>query len=465
MITNINNNNIQEIVKEDKLIIFLEKYYLYGEYINNKIINKNKAIKLKENEIVKSINSGQIINIKTEDKTIKGIMSFSRLDWDSNYFGFEVATLNYLYGEKEAKKELMDLFETWCKNNNIRLAYVRVANEDLTTIHLLEDHEFHYMENRIHFSIDLNKFIKKSILPVGVTFEKFTKEYKENTLRIINNSLPFSRFHREKITKNKANGIYFNWIKNTLEKDNKEKVILKVNNQFAGFYSYYKKEVKELGITSLWLDWAFIDPKYKGQGLGYHLYEYIVNKEKNNATIAEGKFSISNIPVFKIIKKLGAELIYSELTFHKIFGKQEEEIKMNEANENNETNIANENNKINITNETIYTSEKLKESLEKLKEESKLGVILQENPKMILINLPPDYKGEEEVHENEDDFYIVIDGKAELKVEEKNQTINTGDMIHIPAKKVHRLVYSEWGIKYLVVKIKKEKSEEENKNE
>ena len=109
---------------------------------------------------------------------------------------------------------------------------------------------------------------------------------------------------------------------------------------------------------------------------------------------------------------------------------------------------------MNEINETIYTSEKLKESLEKLKEESKLGIVLQENPKMILINLPADYKGEEEVHEKEDDLYIVIEGKAELRIEEDIKMIKEGDIIHIPAGKVHQLIQTDLGIKYLVVKIK-----------
>ena len=86
------------------------------------------------------------------------------------------------------------------------------------------------------------------------------------------------------------------------------------------------------------------------------------------------------------------------------------------------------------------------------------GHKLQDNPRIIAINLPPAYVGEEEVHEKEDDVYVVMEGTGELLVNKDWLKIKKGDVIHIPAKIVHKIISDE-GIKYLVIKVVKDNVE------
>ncbi|MBC8500904.1 MAG: cupin domain-containing protein [Nanoarchaeota archaeon] len=110
------------------------------------------------------------------------------------------------------------------------------------------------------------------------------------------------------------------------------------------------------------------------------------------------------------------------------------------------------NTSIESTNSSIFDSEMIKRIFVRLVKDGELSAAKAE-PKMFFINLPAGFKGEEEVHEDEDDVYYVFDGEGELVIDRKKKiTISKGDIIHIPAKQVHKLEFTKEGIKYIVVK-------------
>ena len=94
--------------------------------------------------------------------------------------------------------------------------------------------------------------------------------------------------------------------------------------------------------------------------------------------------------------------------------------------------------------------------LNKMQEEEKLSIIYGENPRMILLRLPKGFKGEDELHEDEDDLYFILGGSADLLIKDEMISISKGDFVHIPAKTKHKLSYTKTGVNYLVVKIKNE---------
>jgi len=95
------------------------------------------------------------------------------------------------------------------------------------------------------------------------------------------------------------------------------------------------------------------------------------------------------------------------------------------------------------------------ECFEQMNNKHELSFVFSKNPKIIFINLPAGFKGKEEVHENEDDLYIIIKGEADLVVEKDNLKIIKDDIVYMPAKKIHKINYSKNGIKYLVIKMPK----------
>ncbi len=297
----------------------------YGEYVGNKQIDKFKAQKLKYNEVMEFAANHPQTCFYLRQGNVTGFLGFQLLDWDSEYFGFKVAMLNYLITSEDdyendflIKSHLLSFFEEWCKKAGVKLAYSRSANEDLAFIHALEAQGFRYMENRFHLYLPKSKF-KKPEARKEIEIVDFSPEYSEKILSLVPDALKISRFHKDPLTREKADAVYLNWTRNALEDLGKKKLVMKVNGKFAGFFFYYLRNIKELSQRSLWWDLAILSPEFRGKGLGCHFYAYIADKEKDQVDFAEGKFSLSNDSVLKIMSQLKASLVHSELTYHKHF--------------------------------------------------------------------------------------------------------------------------------------------------
>ncbi|MBN1275031.1 cupin domain-containing protein [Candidatus Woesearchaeota archaeon] len=102
----------------------------------------------------------------------------------------------------------------------------------------------------------------------------------------------------------------------------------------------------------------------------------------------------------------------------------------------------------------IITDETISRIIEEMKEKGKMSIIYKDEPKIILLDLPARYKGDEELHEEEDDFYVILEGEATLTIADEDNSIRKGDMIHIPAGTTHTLKETVEGIRYIVVKVK-----------
>ncbi len=297
----------------------------YGEYVGNPQIDKVKAQELKYNEIVEFAAKHPQTCFYLRQGKVKGFLGFQLLGWDSEYFGFKVAMVNHLitseaYYETDLliKSHLLGFFDEWCRKEGVKLAYSRSANEDLAFIHALEAQGFRYLENRFHLYLPKSKF-KKPEARKEIEIIDFSPEYSEKILSLVPDAMKISRFHKDPLTREKADAVYLNWARNALDDSGKKKLVMKVDGKFAGFFFYYLRDIKELSQRSLWWDLAILSPEFRGKGLGCYFYAHIADKEKDLVDFAEGKFSLSNDSVLKIMSQLKASLVHSELTYHKHF--------------------------------------------------------------------------------------------------------------------------------------------------
>ena len=233
-------------------------------------------------------------------------------------------------------------------------------------------------------------------------------------------------------------------------------------------------------ITSLDLPWGAFSYGVKIKAL-----KKVLELKKESDTEVWGQyftksnlFKIEKIEVDKSLKKPDLrltvdtpedfrlmEIIYDELypknpsfTLYdviKLFKQNPKLKKFNEEITQKISNPINSNLLIDSTKAMKISKEIIKECFEQMQNKKELSFVFNENPKVIFVNLPADFKGEDEVHEDEDDLYIVVKGTAQLVVGSDNLNIQKGDIIHIPAQKVHKIDYTDKGIKYIVVKMDK----------
>lgn len=93
--------------------------------------------------------------------------------------------------------------------------------------------------------------------------------------------------------------------------------------------------------------------------------------------------------------------------------------------------------------------------LDQIKKGGRSSLVFKEVPTIFFMDFSPGFKGQEEVHEKEDDFFYVFEGEGNLLINRKKRLkIKRGDLVYIPNLTFHKLSTGKTGIKYIVVKIK-----------
>lgn len=185
---------------------------------------------------------------------------------------------------------------------------------------------------------------------------------------------------------------------------------------------------------------------------------------KNNHKRPDLRLTVDTDKDFELIEKIYSNLYKKNKNFYLTdiieFLDNNPDIKqINQEIKQKIPNLINPEKILNTNQSFMIKQQIIEEIFSQLEINNKLSTIYSENPKIIFLNFPANYKGEEEIHPNEEDLYFVVEGSAKLYEEDTGiRTIEKGDIIHIPKNKKHKLEYSKEGIKYIVFKIKNDKN-------
>ncbi len=219
-----------------------------------------------------------------------------KLDWDSNFFGLQIA--EYIFDNKK----ISDFDE------NYDLIYVLSNTE--CEIKFKEYHQT-YKENKlIYFKNDFtyNHLNSDNILCFSGTFFSREELYKLSL-----ESGKYSRFKCDKnFTEQQFENLYKKWIDNSLDLNFADDVLVYlVDDKIAGFVTY--KISNEQGIIGL----IAVLPSQQGKGIGKKLIQFVENKLiKRNIRILSISTQKENIEACSFYEKLGYEIKDSLIIKH-----------------------------------------------------------------------------------------------------------------------------------------------------
>jgi dTDP-4-amino-4,6-dideoxy-D-galactose acyltransferase len=223
-----------------------------------------------------------------------------RLDWDSNFFEFEVGEM---------------IADEYCNFNNL-------PNFDLL-----------YLKSNFNFDLEINNF-QKTFQEVKLVFEReinlgsqvsesifSIKEIDFNIKEIYNlayESGKHSRFLLDKKFKaEKFQELYRTWVDNSINKSFAKDVLVYIeNNQILGFVTY------KININSATVGLFAVNAKHQGKGIGSQLIKHLENilflNQINKLVIPTQE---SNKTACDFYRKQGYTII--ETTFIKHFWKND----------------------------------------------------------------------------------------------------------------------------------------------
>lgn len=262
--------------------------------------------------------------VAEENKSIIGMIGFTKSEWDTEHFGYNVSSIDFIISrkmgyEKEllVKKLLINSFNSWSKREKISFTSTRLDDCDLSSIHALESDGFRYIETMLNYSFDYRKGrkIEKSKYPL----RPLKKEEVEVFVEIARSSFVENRFHFDPhFDREKANELYAKWLRNSYNNPSNYVTVLEIGKNPASFFVHSIDDLsKYFGLKfGRWI-LAAVSPDFRKRGIGYQHYLGILNLLKNQVDINDANFTLKNVPVVNLYIKLGFKKISSQVTLHK----------------------------------------------------------------------------------------------------------------------------------------------------
>lgn len=216
-----------------------------------------------------------------------------RLDWDSEYFGINIANL-----ELDNNFSGLDFVNEFAQKNKIDLVQTCCDISDVELINLLEKSGFNFSDLRVTYSLNLDGIdIKntKYLLAIKSDIPCLTK--------IAGEVFVDSRYLHKNFDQKKARDFYKVWVKNAVNKTFDDFCIKAVeNNRIIGFISgkYSDGGIVRIGVVG-------VDKEFQGRGIGNQLMNSFFNHCKKN--------KIDKVLVSTQGKNLGANNYYIKNNF------------------------------------------------------------------------------------------------------------------------------------------------------
>jgi len=235
--------------------------------------------------------------------------NYKLLKWDSNYFGFNVASiLNDRYDSSSLAAILRDL-----KRKNYRLIYWGSDYNDADSQKAAKDNDGFLADKKTIFTRDLIKGEIFSLIEEKEIVE-YTLDYPTNELINLGYlSGQYSRFNIDKnISKEKFEGLYKLWVINSVNKKIADTIYVKyLEGKVAAMMTLQKKT--DSGIIGL----IAVDRILQGMNIGTALVLKALNWSKEqgckNAKVVT---QLDNLPACGLYEKCGYKIDKIESFYH-----------------------------------------------------------------------------------------------------------------------------------------------------
>lgn len=278
-----------------------EEYYEYADIIIDcKGENPKRYFVGKENSICGN-----------KDFPIETIVDLVRkLEWDSDFFGFNVAFLSCMHLTENVYKRI----EKFITKENISLVEYLCNCHDNRSVRIAEKNGFNFADIRLNFAKRLTQR-RSEALPEGVYFKKAAKKDIPNLKKISKDLYKDSRYvFDDRFDKDKINEFYQGWVeKGVLGKYDDECWCLFDGNNPIAFCTirYNKENTANIGLFGL-------HKEYRARGLGkkllYLVFNLLMDKDvKSLSVVTQGR----NYGAQNLYQSVGFRTKTTQLWYHK----------------------------------------------------------------------------------------------------------------------------------------------------
>jgi len=326
--SSISQEEIKNLLKDYKFLPFRE-YGLDKNKLENFTASKT-IYRLKRKE-------AEAVTVRGDKSKLLGLVTFSKLDWDSTHFGIPMAIISdVIISEevsnlRETKKRTITLALSELQKRGIRHVSTKVDIYDIATAQALEMAGFRLMDTTVIYGFDF----RKSKIP---KFEdqctlRLAKSEDENALigvakiSFSKTRISDDRFHADPdLSQEKSDALYVEWIRNSIRGEIADAIIVaEMGGKPVGFTTIENFRVKtdQVGVNIGALILSAVIPEARGRGVYTSMIRKGLEYLKPMVDIAELGTQITNFPVQKAWSTLGFKLTSGAYAFHRTLQKNQ----------------------------------------------------------------------------------------------------------------------------------------------
>ena len=233
----------------------------------------------------------------------------SKLDWDTNYWGFNIAFLS----SRRLTESILYRIIKFTKKNEIRLIEYLCDCHDKRSVSLAEKNGFEFKDIRLTFEKNLCGYLNMNNYK-DINYFLANDKHIPNIRELSKDIYKDSRYYFDNnFDKKKFSEFYMLWAEKAIRGEyDDECFAIEMNNEITGFCTVrYNDDRAHIGLVG-------ISKNYSGKGLGSKLmhcfFEEMNNKGINIITVVtQGR----NYAAQRLYQKMGFITYSTELWYHK----------------------------------------------------------------------------------------------------------------------------------------------------
>ncbi|MBI5803873.1 GNAT family N-acetyltransferase [Candidatus Pacearchaeota archaeon] len=248
----------------------------------------------------------------------KGIVALRKLDWDTDIFGFNCSSLDYLIFEDPSHEEAFDSLteqaNDWARDNAIKFMVAKFHPSEKKLIEMTERQCFKKIEELVTLRNYLNNLQEEE-----TNVRKFKKEETDAIGKISQSSFTHTRFMKDtNFEKEKARELKYRWAVNCCNGRADDVLVAEVSGDLAGFITCNADEIPGTDTRYGDIQLIAVSENYRGKGIGDKLVKSALRwfREKN-CEFVDVSTQSDNSPAIKLYEKNGFQHSHSQITMHK----------------------------------------------------------------------------------------------------------------------------------------------------
>ncbi|HOK40167.1 MAG TPA: GNAT family N-acetyltransferase [bacterium] len=300
----------------------LKKFFIHYPYKKYQLSTIGISKRKMTEYLLTTIEGEETFNFAAIAKTkLVGFITLKKLFFLSNIFGYNIFSMkHFLYDNSFKEKSKLLLNYSIAEKKEIDVITCKVASDDITTIHILEDNNFNFVGNQLDLILDLTKYKKNYEYEKKYIREAKRDDFKEiyKIIKKVHTKNPY--IYDPNFDNNDVVKLYCKILEYHLNDELYKIFVYEKENQVIGFITIKLNVIfsKYAGKNCVSLDFIGVQNNYQNKGIGSQLNAFSLDYLKaNNYEICAVKTLSDNYYSIYICSKFGFKITSSNLLFHR----------------------------------------------------------------------------------------------------------------------------------------------------